>query len=64
MMSFSKNLLILVLILLLLRKSSWTALMFQWENMQTWLDSIHAKVAPLHNCWGFIDGTVRPIFRP
>ena len=25
---------------------------------------MHDKGAPLNNCWGFIDGTVRPICRP
>ena len=33
-------------------------------NLQLYADSIHAKGAPLHNCWGVIDGTVRPICRP
>ena len=33
-------------------------------NLQLYSDSIHAKGAPLHNSWGFIDGTVRPICRP
>ena len=32
-------------------------------NLQIYADSIHAKGAPLHNCWGFIDVTVRPICR-
>ena len=27
-------------------------------------DVIHAKGVPLENCFGFIDGTVRPIARP
>ena len=27
-------------------------------------NAIHAKEAPLHQCWGFIDGTARPIARP
>ena len=40
---------------------------------QTWLNghhlsmyaaAIHAKGTPLDNCWGFVDGTVRPICRP
>ena len=26
--------------------------------------AIHAKGAPLKNCWGFIDGTLRAISRP
>ena len=32
--------------------------------LQLYVDSIHAKGGPLNNCWGFIDGTVRPICRP
>ena len=26
--------------------------------------TIHDKGAPLENCWGFIDGTVRPLCKP
>ncbi|XP_075722542.1 uncharacterized protein LOC142765428 [Rhipicephalus microplus] len=26
--------------------------------------AVHSKGAPLHNCWGFIDGTARAICRP
>ena len=33
-------------------------------NLQNYADIIHAKGAPLQNCWGFIDGTVRPVSRP
>ena len=33
-------------------------------NLQVFADAIHAGGAPLENCWGFIDGTVRPICRP
>jgi len=33
-------------------------------NVQTYVDAITAKGAPLDNCFGFIDGTVRPIARP
>ena len=33
-------------------------------NLQKYADAIHAKGAPLTNCWGFIDGTVRAISRP
>ena len=32
--------------------------------LQEYTDVIHAKGAPLNNCFGFIDGTVRPISRP
>ncbi|XP_077498715.1 uncharacterized protein LOC144109799 [Amblyomma americanum] len=42
-------------------------------NNHSWLDlpaieafsqAVHFKGAPLHNCWGFIDGTTRAICRP
>ena len=32
--------------------------------LQEYADAIRAKGAPLQNCFGFIDGTVRPIARP
>ena len=31
------------------------------ENLQRYADSIAAKGAALQNCFGFVDGTVRPI---
>jgi hypothetical protein len=34
------------------------------NNLQLFADQIHAKGSPLTDCWGFIDGTVRPICRP
>ena len=33
-------------------------------NFEMFADAIHDKGAALSNCWGFIDGTVRPICRP
>ena len=33
-------------------------------NLQTYVYAMTAKGAPLNNCFGFIDGTVRPISRP
>ena len=33
-------------------------------SLQNYADVIHATGAPLPNCWGFIDGTVRPVSRP
>lgn len=33
-------------------------------NLQIFADAIHNAGAPLDNCWGFVDGTVRPICRP
>ena len=35
-----------------------------WINAQTFADAIHAAGAPLPNCWGYIDGTLRPCCRP
>ncbi|XP_065312485.1 uncharacterized protein [Dermacentor albipictus] len=38
-----------------------------WLNLDTlekFSQAIHAKGAPLTNCWGFIDGTARAICRP
>ncbi|XP_046860923.1 uncharacterized protein LOC124454159 [Xenia sp. Carnegie-2017] len=34
------------------------------ENLQVYANAIHEKGAPYENCFGFIDGTVRPISRP
>ena len=34
------------------------------ESLTEFANKIHDKGAPLENCWGFIDGTVRPIVRP
>ena len=33
-------------------------------NLQTYADVIHEAGAPYTNCWGFVDGTVRPVCRP
>ena len=35
-----------------------------WLDKQAFADAIHHKGAPLQQCIGFIDGTVRPIARP
>ena len=38
-----------------------------WLNpqcLETFCDAIHGKGSALDNCWGFVDGTVRPICRP
>ncbi|KAL3190188.1 hypothetical protein MRX96_020497 [Rhipicephalus microplus] len=38
-----------------------------WLNLDTleeFSQAVHAKGAPLTNCWAFTDGTVRPICRP
>jgi hypothetical protein len=34
------------------------------ENLSRYANSIHTHGAPLQNCFGFIDGTVRKIARP
>ena len=33
-------------------------------DLQIYSDAVAAKGAALHDCFGFIDGTVRPICRP
>ncbi|CAC5379978.1 unnamed protein product [Mytilus coruscus] len=34
------------------------------RHLQEYADAIAARDAPLLNCWGFTDGTVRPLCRP
>ena len=34
------------------------------EHLEEFATAVHNKGAPLQNCWGFVDGTVRPICRP
>ena len=39
----------------------------QWltpQCLQEFANAVHKRGAPLTNCWGFIDGTVRPMSRP
>ena len=38
--------------------------MLQADKLQKYADKIHQKGAPLDNCFGFIDGTLREITRP
>ena len=45
--------------------------LLEWNNqilnpaaLETYAAAITAKGSPLNNCFGFIDGTVRPISRP
>ena len=35
-----------------------------WLDPEMFANAIHDKGAPLDQCWGFIDGTARPIARP
>ena len=34
------------------------------DNLQSFANAVHNKGGALDNCWGFVDGTVRPICRP
>ena len=34
------------------------------QQLEVFCEKNHEKGSPLENCWGFIDGTVRPISRP
>ena len=36
----------------------------QPHELERFVHAIHQKGAALYNCWGFIDGTVRPLCRP
>ena len=38
--------------------------MLNMDNLRKFCEAIYNKGAPLHNCWGFIHGTARPIARP
>ena len=44
--------------------SHWNHTLLSPENLPRYADSIAAKGAALQNCFGFVDGTVRPICRP
>ena len=33
-------------------------------NLEALANSIHQSGAAFDNCWGFVDGTVRPVCRP
>jgi len=34
------------------------------HSLQEFSQAVYHKNAPIQNCWGFIDGTVRPMCRP
>ncbi|XP_064485836.1 uncharacterized protein LOC135398351 [Ornithodoros turicata] len=34
------------------------------DTLELFAEAVHAKGAPLRNCWGFVDGTARAICRP
>ncbi|XP_046863425.1 uncharacterized protein LOC124457185 [Xenia sp. Carnegie-2017] len=44
--------------------TEWNHDLLSPENLQVYANAIHEKGAPYENCFGFIDGTVRPISRP
>ena len=44
--------------------TAWNDAILHPAALQAYADSIHRKGAALENCFGFIDGTVRPIARP
>ena len=42
----------------------WNRDVLSWVALQQYAETIAGKGSPLNNCFGFIDGTVRPISRP
>ena len=44
--------------------TEWNQILLNPPALQSYADSITSKGSPLSNCFGFIDGTVRPISRP
>lgn len=46
------------------RITAWNNQIFSPHKLEIYAEAIHSKGAALDNCFGFIDGTVRPICRP
>ena len=46
------------------RVTEWNHEILAPVKLQTYVHAITAKGAPLENCFGFVDGTVRPMSRP
>ena len=46
------------------RVLNWNHEVLSPVNLQTYVDAVTARGAPLPNFFGFIDGTVRPVSRP
>ena len=44
--------------------SQWNDSILRPELLESYARAVYAKGSPLQNCFGFIDGTVRPICRP
>ena len=46
------------------RISEWNHFIMSPDQLQTYSEAIHDKGAALDSCFGFVDGTVRPISKP
>ena len=46
------------------RITEWNHFIMSPNLLQTYSEAIHDKGAALDNCFGFVDGTVRPISKP
>ena len=46
------------------RITRWNNTVLSPKLLETYAHAVHQKGSPLSNCFGFIDGTVRPICRP
>ena len=46
------------------RLTNWNHFLLNPHQLQRYADAVADRGAPLRNCFGFIDGTVRPICRP
>lgn len=46
------------------RVTRWNNSILDPRSLQKYADAIHAKGGALENCFGFVDGMVRPICRP
>ena len=44
--------------------TQWNPDILNSQALQMYADAVSARGAPLQNCFGFVDGTVRPIARP
>ena len=44
------------------RVTEWNHAILSPANLQIYAAAVHEKGGPLRNCFGFINGTVRPIF--
>ena len=46
------------------RITEWNHFVMSPDQLQIYSEAIHDKGAALDNCFGFVDGTVRPISKP